>query len=101
MIGSCVGFWVLGTRILQESAKWSIFGVLILLACVEKPCSVLNMVAVERDWVCLSGSALNEHLADHFKVVVIAGHDDNSLQSRLPTSMLGFLNGCRLIFVHY
>jgi iron-regulated transporter 1 len=29
-----------------------IFGALVILACVEKLCSVMNLIAVERDWVC-------------------------------------------------
>lgn len=30
-----------------------VFAILVILACVEKIAAVVNLVAVERDWVCL------------------------------------------------
>ena len=49
---SCIGFWAMNSSTsMSSSARWAVFGGLILLSCVEKPCSVLNLVAVERDWV--------------------------------------------------
>ncbi|EXJ58932.1 hypothetical protein A1O7_06363 [Cladophialophora yegresii CBS 114405] len=62
---SCVGFWALSTfHAIATWAKLAIFSMLVLLSCVEKPCSILNLVAIERDWV-----------------VEIAQHDERSLQS--------------------
>ncbi|KIW67523.1 hypothetical protein PV04_06767 [Phialophora macrospora] len=62
---SCVGFWALSAfRGLTTWARLAIFSILILLSCVEKPCSVLNLVAIERDWV-----------------VEIAQHNERNLQS--------------------
>ena len=53
---SCVGF-----AFLHLQPSWStsgpttlemaVFGSLVLLCCIEKLCSVMNLVAVERDWV--------------------------------------------------
>ncbi len=52
VILSCIGFWGLDTFTrISFSTRWGIFSALTLLSCVEKPCSVLNLVAVERDWV--------------------------------------------------
>lgn len=56
--GSCAIFWVLlqeESRFRGGSTKTGLFAVTILLACLEKLFSVLNLVSVERDWVrCLS-----------------------------------------------
>ncbi|ETI22095.1 hypothetical protein G647_06166 [Cladophialophora carrionii CBS 160.54] len=76
---SCVGFWALSAyHTITVSAKLAIFSVLVLLSCIEKPCSVLNLVAVERDWV-----------------VEIAQHDERSLQS-LNASMRRIDLVCKL-----
>ena len=48
---------------ISANGRRAIFAIIIALACVEKPCSVLNTVAVERDWV-----------------VVIAGENKTGLQ---------------------
>ncbi|RYO76180.1 hypothetical protein DL763_010681 [Monosporascus cannonballus] len=50
---SCGLFWVLeqqGDNI-KGQLKTGLFGLAVILACVEKLCSVLNLVSVERDWV--------------------------------------------------
>lgn len=52
---SCAIFWVLlqeHGKIKGEKAKDGLFGIMVVLACVEKLCSVLNLVSIERDWVC-------------------------------------------------
>jgi solute carrier family 40 (iron-regulated transporter), member 1 len=52
VIFSCIGF---GSLLLHQFTsnilRYSILSILILLACVEKLCSIMNMIAVERDWV--------------------------------------------------
>ena len=49
---SCVAFWYLLTdRSITSTLRLMLLSTLALLACVEKLCSVMNMVAVERDWV--------------------------------------------------
>ncbi|KAK3115619.1 hypothetical protein LTR53_004826, partial [Teratosphaeriaceae sp. CCFEE 6253] len=51
---SCVLFWKLEVQRLlpgNGSLRQGLFALVILLACVEKLCSVMNLVAVERDWV--------------------------------------------------
>jgi len=49
---SCSIFWLLYQRKgLGTKLRVGLFAVSILLACVEKLCSVLNLVSVERDWV--------------------------------------------------
>ncbi|KAK1146231.1 hypothetical protein N8T08_003321 [Aspergillus melleus] len=49
---SCAVFWILarGDLNLRALMPW-LLTLLALLACVEKLCSVLNMVSVEKDWV--------------------------------------------------
>jgi solute carrier family 40 (iron-regulated transporter), member 1 len=49
---SCVILWVLSRR--DDAGSWlghGLFAVVVLLAGVEKLCSVMNQVAVTRDWV--------------------------------------------------
>lgn len=53
VIASCAGFWYLllhkpGPGVILYTAM----GILVSLACVEKLCSITNIVAIERDWVC-------------------------------------------------
>ncbi|TFY56518.1 hypothetical protein EVG20_g8895 [Dentipellis fragilis] len=62
---SCIAFWILSNTTSRASST-AILGTAILaaLACVEKPCSVLNLICVERDWV-----------------VVISGSDTETLQA--------------------
>jgi solute carrier family 40 (iron-regulated transporter), member 1 len=53
VVGSCVIFYILAIS-LPLSRGWEI-GLLVLLAllaCVEKLCAIMNLVSVERDWVC-------------------------------------------------
>ena len=57
---SCAVFWlmIVGSSVLRRKEDTGstivsglLMAVLTLLACVEKLCSVMNMVSVERDWV--------------------------------------------------
>lgn len=51
---SCAVFWVMEVRKeggLDSRTTDGLFAVLVVLACVEKLCAVLNLVSVERDWV--------------------------------------------------
>ncbi|KAH8434374.1 uncharacterized protein LDX57_012022 [Aspergillus melleus] len=49
---SCIIFYLLATSMSMESAfEKGALAVLALLACVEKLCSIMNLVSVERDWV--------------------------------------------------
>ncbi|KAG6830995.1 hypothetical protein H0H92_013467 [Tricholoma furcatifolium] len=48
---SCAGFWILKTYSLSSNLKSIILVTLTFLACVEKLGSVMNTVAVEKDWV--------------------------------------------------
>ena len=49
---SCGIFWTLYKREeLGPKLRTSFFVVLVLFACIEKLCSVMNLIAVERDWV--------------------------------------------------
>ena len=64
---SCIAFWFLATG--QSHARNFKSGYLVLLtafACVEKLCSIMNLISVERDWVglgtCLhDGDKTNRH----------------------------------------
>lgn len=70
MILSCVGFYCLATLLsISKSTKQGVFATLVILSCVEKNCSVLNLVSIERDWV-----------------VVIAGDHEPSLQSKFSSN---------------
>ncbi|KAG9252817.1 Ferroporti-1 [Emericellopsis atlantica] len=51
VIASCLVLWAMETRDLSEKAKTGLFGVSVILSCVEKLMAVMNTVAVERDWV--------------------------------------------------
>jgi iron-regulated transporter 1 len=55
---SCGLFWALEQGAhsgwMGEQFKKSLFALSIILACVEKLCSMMNLVSVERDWVSLS-----------------------------------------------
>lgn len=51
---SCAIFWVLQQEretIKDGRLKDGLFAATVVLACVEKLCSVLNLVSIERDWV--------------------------------------------------
>lgn len=52
VILSCLGFWALSTDIQDfRGFKILLIAMLVLLACVEKLCSIMNIIAVERDWI--------------------------------------------------
>ena len=54
VILSCPGFWILAAyTAIVPLAKSLLFSILCLLACVEKLCSIMNLIAIERDWVVL------------------------------------------------
>lgn len=49
---SCALFWILLLeKNMQSGLKTILFAITIIFACVEKLCSVLNLVSIERDWV--------------------------------------------------
>ena len=49
---SSLGFWALSTGILDfPGFETLLMAVLVILACVEKLCSIMNTIAIERDWV--------------------------------------------------
>ena len=65
VVVSCIVFWVMLTQ-RKGLPDWSIYVLLslnILLACIEKLCTIMNTVSVERDWV-----------------IVIAHKDENVLR---------------------
>ncbi|KAF6218049.1 hypothetical protein HO133_006461 [Letharia lupina] len=52
VILSCLGFWALATDILGiPGFRPLLIAMLVLLACVEKLGSIMNIIAIERDWV--------------------------------------------------
>lgn len=52
VILSCLGFWALSTDIRDHPGfKFPLIAMLALLACLEKLCSIMNIIAVERDWI--------------------------------------------------
>ena len=49
---SCLGFWALSQDILNfPGSRPLLTAILALLACLEKLCSIMNIIAIERDWV--------------------------------------------------
>lgn len=55
VVASCLGFWALMTMRGRTDVPAALRPLILLLlacfACVEKLCSIMNLVAVERDWV--------------------------------------------------
>ena len=49
---SCLGFWALSKDVLNfPGSRPLLIAILTILACVEKLCSIMNIIAIERDWV--------------------------------------------------
>lgn len=49
---SCLCFWALSTNVPNfPGFRPSLLAILVFLACVEKLCSIMNLIAIERDWV--------------------------------------------------
>lgn len=60
---SCIIFWVLVKGWLESNGwKFALLGLLIVLACVEKLASIMNLVSVERDWVVTIAQDDREYL---------------------------------------
>lgn len=59
---SCGIFWILDQDVaaLGPRMRNGLFAVTVVLACVEKICSMMNLVSVERDWV-VAVTEGNEH----------------------------------------
>ena len=54
VILSCLGFWALSTHVLDfPGFRPVLIAMLALLACLEKLCSIMNTIAIERDWVVI------------------------------------------------
>lgn len=52
--GSCVLFYVLAIGLnMPRGSKEGLLALLAIFGCVEKLCAIMNLVSVERDWVCL------------------------------------------------
>lgn len=52
VILSCLGFWALSVDVWNvPGLRPSLIAILALLACAEKLCSIMNLIAIERDWV--------------------------------------------------
>jgi solute carrier family 40 (iron-regulated transporter), member 1 len=52
---SCGLFWTLAEGDgLSEGSRSGLFAITVFFACIEKVCSVMNLVSVERDWVRLN-----------------------------------------------
>lgn len=50
--GSCAVFYILIKRVpLGPQGEYGMLSLLAVLACIEKLCSILNLVSVEKDWV--------------------------------------------------
>ncbi|KAH6604242.1 hypothetical protein Trco_007688 [Trichoderma cornu-damae] len=61
--GSCSVFYVLAADIpLSPGVRAGLLAVAAFFACVEKPCSVLNLVSVEKDWVVVVSGGNSEAL---------------------------------------
>ena len=53
VIASCFAFWFMDRQstTMAQGLKNGLFSATVILACVEKVCSVMNQVSIERDWV--------------------------------------------------
>ncbi|KPI43466.1 Solute carrier family 40 member 1 [Cyphellophora attinorum] len=77
---SCVGFWCFSSGWdLWPWQSYALLAALSMAACVEKLCSVMNLVSVEKDWV-----------------VVIAGGDEGLLRE-MNAAMRRIDLGCKLL----
>ena len=47
------------------------------LACLEKLCSIMNLVAVERDWVSLTAQRSYHSLSSSARQVIVVAGDSN------------------------
>ncbi|KAL2358487.1 iron-regulated transporter [Cryomyces antarcticus] len=62
---SCVVFYLLSTSAAISPIITSVaLGVLAILACVEKLCSIMNLIAVERDWVVVIAHGNESYLQE-------------------------------------
>ena len=60
---SCLGFWALSQHVLNFPAFRPLLIVMLaVLACVEKLCSVMDVIAIERDWVVVIAENSECHL---------------------------------------
>jgi iron-regulated transporter 1 len=51
--GSCILFYVLAIGLkMPRGLKDGLLALLAVFGCVEKLCAIMNLVSVERDWVC-------------------------------------------------
>lgn len=91
---TCLGFWAMDidiNRSREESPEKSIYTfqivslmvIIIVCACVERLCSTMNMVAVERDWVVVLSKSSILHDSFDFGDV-----DSNESQQEQDTSSL-------------
>ena len=65
VILSCAGFLSLGSGWLTGTwANPSLFAFVVILACVEKNYSIMNLLAIERDWVIVIAEATQCRLED-------------------------------------
>jgi hypothetical protein len=63
---SCLIFYLLAIKLpIYRVVDIALLATLALLACVEKLCSTMNLISVERDWVC---TASLPRLIPYFKV---------------------------------
>jgi solute carrier family 40 (iron-regulated transporter), member 1 len=55
VVASCGLFWALERNAMPAPpARYGLFALTVVLACVEKLCAIINLVSIERDWVCIS-----------------------------------------------
>ena len=60
VISSCLGLWLLSfVSSPKTAASLVLFGIMTILACVEKLCSIMNLIAIERDWVVVVAKSSN------------------------------------------
>lgn len=60
---SCLAFLFLLSTMKSKSWKTYVgFSVLVVLACIEKLCSIMNLVSVERDWVVVMADGNDDQL---------------------------------------
>jgi solute carrier family 40 (iron-regulated transporter), member 1 len=81
VVVSCILFWVMLTQ-KKRLPDWSVYALLgmnILLACVEKLCTIVNTVSLERDWV------------------IVIAHSDESALRQLNSQMRRIDLFCKLV----
>lgn len=101
---SCALFYLLAVndRTWGLGGKYGLVAVLVAMACVEKLCAIMNLVAIEKDWVSIVACIVAMRMrwvsvvTDEAQVVVVAKNDAQALR-RMNAQMRRIDLVCKLL----